>query len=311
MPTRSIVVAVIIVVCICSIAFGLGFGLTTSKGTNLDQANFNSTTPLSEVELANYLLYTTKIPPEHQETLLDPSHPRNKAINHILQITHGYLKLDATVLLMFHLLVFFYQSNGPYWTNTSGWYEYSPGLTPCNWHGIDCLSGNQTNIIGIRLPNNNVVGSLGNGLSAFDTLQILDFADNKLSGAFPHKWNRLEAVTYLDLSNNSFVGNIKGKGTIPLMTALTHLDLSSNAIQEQIWDELALLTDLQLLNLSSNDFYGTLPPNFGGENMEIYVHDNPQLIGPLPVDICNGVELLHLGCGIFEENCTCCVCHSE
>ena len=151
------------------------------------------------------------------------------------------------------------------------------------------------------------MGKLGNGVSTFETLLTLDFADNQLSGTIPRMWERLNTVQFFDLSNNSFVDGINGKAVIPKMTALTHLDLSSNSINETIWEELVFLTELELLDLSSNNFTGTIPPNLGGGSTEIYVQDNPRLEGPLPTGICDNVEILSLD-GEALSDCDCCVC---
>ena len=70
-------------------------------------------------------------------------------------------------------------TNGPGWTNSTGWVA-TP--TPCSWYGVTCAGGSVTDL---NLNGNLLVGTIPTGLGALTNLTGLQLPNNQLSGSIP------------------------------------------------------------------------------------------------------------------------------
>ncbi|KAJ1295225.1 hypothetical protein BS78_01G208000 [Paspalum vaginatum] len=113
------------------------------------------------------------------------------------------------------------------------------------------------------------------------SLQILDLSNNQLTGELPDCWWEMQALQFMDLSNNFFsvvrgcedlatldIGNNKFYGEIPHwigddVPALKILSLKSNNFTGEIPAVISKLSQLQLLDLSNNSLTGIIPSEFG------------------------------------------------
>ncbi len=89
-------------------------------------------------------------------------------------------------------------TNGPNWTNKTGW------LTDCNlcgWYGIGCTNGRVTTL---NLVNNGLQGSIPMSLSGLTNLSALSLALNQLSGTIPANLGNLTNLNLLELSSLRF-----------------------------------------------------------------------------------------------------------
>ncbi|KAG2712053.1 hypothetical protein I3760_04G107100 [Carya illinoinensis] len=119
-------------------------------------------------------------------------------------------------------------------------------------------------LVSLRLHSNSLSGSVPEPAlpnSTFNSLQVLDLGNNKLSGNFPQFITRFYGLKELDLGNNMFSGSIP--------EGLSGLNLEK-------------------LNLSHNNFSGDLPL-FGESKygVEVFEGNNPRLCG-LPLKSCSG-----------------------
>ncbi|XP_059429264.1 receptor-like protein 6 [Corylus avellana] len=97
----------------------------------------------------------------------------------------------------------------------------------CSWEGVTC---NEGRVIGLDLTNESISGGLDNSSSLFSLQHLeslsLAYNDFKYSHEIPSEFDKLANLSYLNLSNAYFVGQIPI--AISRLTRLVTLDLSSD-----------------------------------------------------------------------------------
>ncbi|KAH7566634.1 hypothetical protein JRO89_XS08G0205700 [Xanthoceras sorbifolium] len=162
--------------------------------------------------------------------------------------------------------------------------------TPCSWYGVTCAAPGNGNtysrVTGLSLPNSQILGSIPADLGMIEYLQNLDLSNNSLNGSLPFSLFNASQLCFLDLSNNSISGQLPE--TMGRLQNLQLLNLSDNALAGKLPVSLTSLQNLtvvslknnylsnslpsgfnsvQVLDLSSNLIDGSLPPDFGGNNL--------------------------------------------
>ncbi|XWS55507.1 hypothetical protein CRYUN_Cryun09bG0005900 [Craigia yunnanensis] len=96
----------------------------------------------------------------------------------------------------------------------------------CSWDGVSCDAIGR--VIGLDLSNQLISGAIDNSSSLFrlQYLQRLNLAYNRIIFAFPSGFDKFANVSYLNLSNAGFKGQIPAE--ISRMTRLVTLDLSAD-----------------------------------------------------------------------------------
>ncbi|OEL27109.1 Protein STRUBBELIG-RECEPTOR FAMILY 1 [Dichanthelium oligosanthes] len=143
----------------------------------------------------------------------------------------------------------------PNWTTNGG--------DPCNegWQGVSCVASNITSII---LSGANLGGQLGNTLGNFTSLITLDLSNNNIGGTIPD--GLPVTMQKFFLSANQLSGSLPS--TLSSLTLLTSMSLNNNQLTGDIPDIFAALTGLANLNIENNLFSGPVPvkllnlPNF-------------------------------------------------
>ncbi|MED6209474.1 hypothetical protein PIB30_055065 [Stylosanthes scabra] len=104
--------------------------------------------------------------------------------------------------------------------------SWNDSTTPCcDWSGVTC--NHHGHVIALDLSMEYVHGALYNSSSLFSLqhLQFLNLAYNGFNSSIPSKFNKLKNLTYLNLSNAGFAGQV-----VPIeisqLTRLVTLDLS-------------------------------------------------------------------------------------
>ena len=96
-------------------------------------------------------------------------------------------------------------------------------------------------------------------------------------------------VEGLDLSHRNLRGNVT---LMSELKALKRLDLSNNNFDGSIPPAFGNLSDLEVLDLSSNKFQGSIPPQLGGlTNLKSLNLSNNVLVGEIPIEL-QGLEKL-------------------
>jgi len=138
-------------------------------------------------------------------------------------------------------------------TNGASWKAHDNWLTGpvSSWKGIT-LNGDR--VIEIRLPSNNLSGSIPGSLGNMNQLSALVLTNNKLAGHIPSALGNLTNLQSLNLGNNNLNGNIPG--SLGKLSNLVHLFLDSNGIGGRIPAEFANLHNIQELLLNHNNLNG-------------------------------------------------------
>ncbi|XP_002965192.2 protein STRUBBELIG-RECEPTOR FAMILY 8 [Selaginella moellendorffii] len=139
----------------------------------------------------------------------------------------------------------------------SGW-NSGPGGDPCgeSWQGVLCTGPRVTSI---KLPGQNLGGSLGYALDQLRNLKILDLSNNQLSQAIPYQLPPQLQEMYL--SNNQLTGL---PYSLKDLWSLTKIDVSHNQLIGTIPDVFQNFSNLNLLDVSFNQLTGSLPSSFAG-----------------------------------------------
>ncbi|GAB4006809.1 hypothetical protein GCM10028808_09410 [Spirosoma migulaei] len=242
-------------------------------------------------------------------------HPAGEASFEIVhnggkKISETKARLEAAPLstLDYQPLMDLYTStNGPNWTNHTGW---GNGTDPCTgnggqpWFGLTCDNGRVNEV---SLTSNNLVGSLPASLSGLTGLTVLRINQNsQLGGSIPTGLINLTALTDIELDNNTLTGSIPTDlttltnlrylylhhnqltGSIPanLPTNLQYLELQHNQLTGSLPANLFAMTSIQYIILSANQFTGTIPGNLSALTslLNFNVSEN-QLTGNIPTSL--------------------------
>ena len=190
------------------------------------------------------------------------------------------------------LQAFYISTNGPAWTNQSGW--LTPGHVgdnPCGWYGVTCSGGRVTEL---RMNDNNISGQLPTDIKNLRKLKLLSLTNNsKLSGEIPATIGELNELETLALFSNNLTGILPI--SLSNLTLLKVLDLGSNQIGGTIPAELQNLSSLETLGLLSNNFSGSIPQGLGElSQLRAFNLSNNLLSGTIPSQLGNLLELRDL-----------------
>jgi Leucine-rich repeat (LRR) protein len=168
-----------------------------------------------------------------------------------------------------------------------------------------------TRLENLNLSRNRLTGAIPTDvICGYPNLRILDMSRNALEGTIPTCLATLGKVRVLNLSENRFTGGLpKELGT---MQSLEELWVNNNRLSGNLPPEfgeplsktakttvqLQNAQTLRLLDVSANEFSGTLPAAWGGIRSLQYLNlSNNRLTGALPQSIVNwdALETLRLG----------------
>ena len=182
------------------------------------------------------------------------------------------------------LIALFNATDGPNWTNNSGWLETN---TPCGWRGVTCFDGRLVTLI---LDTNQLSGSIPADLGNLSSLAILDLTDNQLSESIPVELGKLSNLRRLSLSINQLSGSIPVE--LGNLSNLVSLFLFSNQLSGSIPVELGNLSNLSNLNPALNQLSGSIPAELGNlSNLTHLLLFGNQLSGSIPVELGNLASL--------------------
>lgn len=177
--------------------------------------------------------------------------------------------------------------------------------SPCSWNGVTCASPgtgySSSRVISLSLPNSQLQGYIPADLGLIEYLENLDLSNNSLNGSLPFSLFNATQLRFLDLSSNLISGELPEFMGGPYN--LQFLNLSDNAMAGKLPTSLTTLQNLtvvslrnnyfsdslpggfnyvQVLDLSSNRFNGSLPPDFGGNNLRYMNLSCNNISGEIP-----------------------------
>ena len=177
------------------------------------------------------------------------------------------------------LIALYCATDGSNWTNNSNWLTESP---LGGWYGVTL--DNNGRVTRLRLPNNQMSGSIPTELGSLTGLTYLNFYSNQLSGSIPTALDNLTSLTILYLDNNQMSGSIPTE--LGSLTSLTELRLDNNQLSGSIPTELGSLTSLTELRLFNNQLSGSIPTELGNlTSLTILYLQNNQLSGSIPTEL--------------------------
>ncbi|KAJ6751186.1 hypothetical protein OIU85_001683 [Salix viminalis] len=178
--------------------------------------------------------------------------------------------------------------------------------TPCLWKGVTCtelgLPGtpDMLRVTSLVLPDSQLLGSIPPDVGYIEHLRHLDLSNNFLNGSLPNSFGNATELQVISLSNNEISGELPG--SIGALKSLQLLNLSDNALAGKVPGYLTALQNLtvlslrtnyfsgyvpsgfnsvEVLDLSSNLLNGSLPLNFGGDNLHYLNLSYNKLTGPI------------------------------
>uniref|UniRef100_A0A453MVY7 Uncharacterized protein n=1 Tax=Aegilops tauschii subsp. strangulata TaxID=200361 RepID=A0A453MVY7_AEGTS len=137
--------------------------------------------------------------------------------------------------------------------------------------------GNMTSIVELGLSNNNFVGMIPSSMKNLCNLELLGFPFNNINGSIQELFNRLPSCSqnklqWLDASNCSLTGSLP---TTPVdsIINLSHLQLRNNRLGGHVPVWLGELTNLAMLDLSSNNLDGVMHEGHFSRLEKLYTLD--------------------------------------
>ncbi|KAM1349091.1 receptor protein kinase-like protein At4g34220 [Malus sylvestris] len=168
--------------------------------------------------------------------------------------------------------------------------------TPCSWIGVTCTHlGNpgtpdMFRVTSLVLPNSHLVGSISPELGSLQHLQRLDLSNNFFNGSLPVTLFNASELQVLSLSNNFISGDLPDE-FVSGLKSLQFLNVSGNDLAGDIPENLTSLQNLTIISLRSNYFTGNLPAGFN--SVEVLDLSSNLLNGTLPLDF-GGENLRYL-----------------
>ncbi|KAG8368428.1 hypothetical protein BUALT_Bualt15G0044400 [Buddleja alternifolia] len=190
------------------------------------------------------------------------------------------LNLDGTLLLSFKYSVL----SDPL-SVLDNW-DYNDA-NPCLWRGVICAQVENTfpspdmfRVISLTLPNSKLLGTVPEDLALIEHLTTLDLSNNFLNGTLPNSLFNASELQTLSLSNNVISGTIPE--SISGLKSLKLLNLSDNALAGNLPKSLTSLQNLTVVSLRSNYFTGPIPSSI--QSFQVFDLSSNLLNGSLPLD---------------------------
>ena len=154
------------------------------------------------------------------------------------------------------LIALYNATDGDNWKNNTNWLSNEP---LSSWYGVNTtIYGRVTRLY---LPENQLSGTIPEGLGVLAKLQELWLNHNMLRGEIPVELGNLTNLQQLTLSDNMLTGGIPAE--LGKLTDLYVLSLWGNMLSGEIPEELGNLTLLLELYLNRNELSGTIPVDLG------------------------------------------------
>ena len=133
----------------------------------------------------------------------------------------------------------------------------------CYLHGqIPQELGDLTNLEVLNISNNRLREEIPADLGDLANLEVLDLSHNRLSGEIPPRLSNTNGAACLGLPPQEFQPG-GAANNLGRLTRLWNLDLSSNALDEEIPVGLCTLSTLKFLDLSRNMLTEAIPASLG------------------------------------------------
>ncbi|CAI5511374.1 unnamed protein product [Closterium sp. Naga37s-1] len=166
-------------------------------------------------------------------------------------------------------------------------------------------------LMDLDLRENHLSGSLPEEIGQLKNLGMkpafagLSLQGNNFSGSLPASISNLQSLQNLDLSHNQFSGSLPQGGAF--LSALTHLatlQITSNQFSGSLPLSFACTTSILTISLGSNQFWGTLPASLDNCAMMLLLLDvsSNNLTGPLPPTFWKSLSQAYMPLSLMLQN---------
>jgi len=262
---------------------------------------------------------------------LNSGTPEHLAVQFLIDSTDHSTGSPAEEFLLtqkYALLVLWYSTNGPSWTQKSLWLIDED---VCNWFHVGCgqqdILGNgiglqrvvsifdlrENNLDGtipddfalLQTPsrlllhdNPNLVGSLPPSLTEFSDLEVFAVHNCGLSGPLPDGIGNWSNLREFGINRNTFTGSLPE--SIGAWTSLEQFICWENALSGPLPSTIGAWTNLDDFQIHVNDFSGDLPDAVGSWNLLTFLVNNNRFTGTLPSSIGNWSSLVQFDASYNE-----------
>lgn len=154
------------------------------------------------------------------------------------------------------LVEFYWATNGPNWTNNSGWLVDPVG----GWFGIQLLGGPVFRVSQITLIYNNLTGAIHPLVFQLENLGVLILDGNNITGTLPYIIGDSLSLVALSLGDNYLTGEISGK----LVGGWNYgINIRNNLFSGAFSDSVMNSFNLNQVDISGNQ-YSVLPKRTNG-----------------------------------------------
>ncbi|XP_031122478.1 putative receptor-like protein kinase At3g47110 [Ipomoea triloba] len=175
--------------------------------------------------------------------------------------------------------------------------SWNDSLHHCYWQGVICGHKHQR-VVELSLPDKGLVGTISPQIGNLSFLRAIELGGNGFSGEIPGEISSLFRLRHLNLSINAFTGEL-AKVNLSNCSNLWFLDISINALQGNLPQDLAKLKKLKALLMGSNQLRGGIPAAFGNlSSLLILAMEENDLEGSVPQEIalgCRDLKIFSLG----------------
>ncbi|XP_062229355.1 probable LRR receptor-like serine/threonine-protein kinase At4g37250 [Phragmites australis] len=133
----------------------------------------------------------------------------------------------------------------------------------------------------LDLSGNSLNGSLPATLLSASELRVLSLVGNGISGDLPEGSVYTRSLQELNLSDNALSGHLPA--ALCRLPSLAVLGLANNYLAGEL--PIGGLGALELVDLSANNFNGSLPSDFGGSRLRLFNVSLNNLTGALPTEL--------------------------
>lgn len=169
---------------------------------------------------------------------------------------------DARFLPRYALATLYYATvvESSKWTNDTRWLSNED---ECTWYGLACRQNDTHRVTELKLPSNNLVGTLPPEVGLLTTLTDFVVTKNNLTGLPP--WEQalksMLELELLDLRENMLEGNLT-ELDFKTLSRLEDLLLSFNRFGGGVPQDAMLPSSLETFNFDNNNMTGTIPDIF-------------------------------------------------
>ncbi|GAV62292.1 Pkinase domain-containing protein/LRR_1 domain-containing protein/LRR_4 domain-containing protein, partial [Cephalotus follicularis] len=139
-------------------------------------------------------------------------------------------------------------------------------------------------LLHLDISNNFFNGSLPASIFNSSQLQVLSLSSNAISGELPESIGGMRSLQFLNLSGNALTGKVPEN--VMALQNLTVVSLRANYLSGMVPSG---FSSVWVLDLSSNLLYGTLPLDFGGNNLRYLNLSYNNLTGPISIEFAHNI----------------------